>query len=146
MLVSLGQESRADIRPDWEGPACRAGFVVGATQQMHRLATVAYKIAAKNINVLIQGETGTGKEVLARFIHAASSRSSKKFIAVNCGALPENLLESELFGHEKGAFTGAAGQRRGIFELADQGTLFLDEVACLWQNKNRALRNLKNRA
>ncbi|WP_027363666.1 sigma-54-dependent transcriptional regulator [Desulfotruncus alcoholivorax] len=113
---------------EWQAIANRTGFVVGNTQKMIRLATVAEKIARKNINVLIQGETGTGKEVLARFIHAASSRSDHTFIPVNCGALPENLLESELFGHEKGAFTGATSMRRGIFEIADNGTLFLDEV------------------
>ncbi len=128
LLVSLGQGVQSDVWPEWEVTALQVGFVVGISQQMHRLLTVAHRIAAKNINVLVQGETGTGKEVLARFIHEASNRSGNKFIAVNCGALPENLLESELFGHEKGAFTGAAGQRRGIFELADRGTLFLDEV------------------
>ncbi|SFR05639.1 two-component system, NtrC family, response regulator [Desulfoscipio geothermicus DSM 3669] len=115
-------------QPEWLTTAERIGFVVGNTPKMLRLATVADKIARKNINVLIQGETGTGKEVLARFIHAASQRSEQTFIPVNCGALPENLLESELFGHEKGAFTGATSQRRGIFEIADNGTLFLDEI------------------
>ncbi|SFG34339.1 two-component system, NtrC family, response regulator [Desulfotomaculum arcticum] len=113
---------------EWQTIANRTGFVVGSTPKMVRLASVAEKIARKNINVLIQGETGTGKEVLARFIHAASNRRDHTFIPVNCGALPENLLESELFGHEKGAFTGATSLRRGIFEIADNGTLFLDEV------------------
>ncbi|MGQ9556443.1 MAG: sigma-54-dependent transcriptional regulator [Desulfurispora sp.] len=112
----------------WEELARRTGFVVGRSPVMRRLADVASKIARKNINVLIHGETGTGKEVLARFIHAASPRAGHMFIPVNCGAFPESLLESELFGHEKGAFTGAAAQRRGIFELAHRGTLFLDEV------------------
>lgn len=114
--------------PEWAEAAHLSGFLVGSTAQMHRLASTAYKIARKDINVLIYGETGTGKEVLARFIHAAGSRAQKMFIPVNCGALSENLLESELFGHEKGAFTGAAGQRKGIFELANHGTLFLDEI------------------
>lgn len=115
-------------QPEWMATAEKVGFVVGNTMKMLRLATVADKIARKNINVLIQGETGTGKEVLARFIHSASPREEETFIPVNCGALPENLLESELFGHEKGAFTGAASQRRGIFQIADNGTLFLDEI------------------
>lgn len=119
---------RAGGQPRWRAIAGQTGFIVGNTPKMLRLVTVAEKIAGKNINVLINGETGTGKEVLARFIHAASPRHDQTFIAVNCGALPENLLESELFGHEKGAFTGAAYQRRGIFEIADNGTLFLDEV------------------
>jgi two-component system NtrC family response regulator len=113
---------------EWSHIATRAGIIVGNSRAMNQLLSVAYKIARKDVNVLIQGETGTGKEVLARFIHAASHRSDHPFIPVNCGALPENLLESELFGHEKGAFTGAIGQRRGIFELANHGTLFLDEI------------------
>lgn len=125
-----GRNSRegAGVKPEWHKIASDVGFLVGSTARMVRMVTIADKIAKKNINVLIQGETGTGKEVLARFIHAASNRLDRLFIPVNCGAFPENLLESELFGHEKGAFTGAAGQRRGIFELADRGTLFLDEI------------------
>lgn len=113
---------------EWADVARAVGFRVGASPAMRRLVSVAHKIAAKNVTVLIQGSTGTGKEVLARFIHAASGRADQAFIPVNCGALPENLLESELFGHEKGAFTGAAQPRRGIFELANRGTLFLDEI------------------
>jgi len=125
--ISMGQADSAAA--DRLGELTRqVGLVVGVTQQMRRLISVAHKIAPKDINVLINGETGTGKEVLARFIHAASNRSCKKFLAVNCGAFPDNLLESELFGHEKGAFTGAVNTRRGIFELADGGTLFMDEV------------------
>ena len=105
------------------------GLVVGESKGMHHLLTLAYKIARKNINVLIEGETGSGKDVLARFIHHASHRSEYPFIAINCGALSESLLESELFGHEKGAFTGAFKERKGVFEIADRGTLFLDEIA-----------------
>ncbi|BAF60820.1 response regulator [Pelotomaculum thermopropionicum SI] len=116
------------VNAEWAPIADRIGFQVGTSQAMQKLVSIAFKIAKKNINVLIQGETGTGKEVLARFIHAASNRADQIFIPVNCGALPENLLESELFGHEKGAFTGAGATRRGIFELANRGTLFLDEV------------------
>ena len=74
------------------------------------------------------GETGTGKELIARSLHKQSKRSDKKFVAINCGAIPENLIESELFGHEKGAFTGAETQRSGKFEYANGGTLFLDEI------------------
>ncbi len=113
---------------EWSEIARAVGFRVGSSAAMRRMVSLAYKIAAKNINVLIQGKTGSGKEVLARFIHAASNRADQPFIPVNCGALPETLLESELFGHEKGAFTGAGATRRGIFELANRGTLFLDEI------------------
>lgn len=105
------------------------GFIVGTNKEMKHLLTTAYKIANKNVNVLIEGETGTGKEVLARFIHVASQREQQPFLGVNCGALSESLLESELFGHEKGAFTGATHLRKGLFEITSNGTLFLDEIA-----------------
>lgn len=122
-LAEMGKESY-----EWSGVAEKIGFQVGHTPQMIRLVSIAERIATKDINVLIHGETGTGKEVLARFVHAASHRSDSPFLAINCGALPENLLESELFGHERGSFTGASAQRKGIFELAHNGTLFLDEI------------------
>ncbi|AEH49636.1 sigma-54-dependent transcriptional regulator [Parageobacillus thermoglucosidasius] len=104
------------------------GFVVGMNKEMNDLIKLAYKVAKKNVNVLIEGETGTGKELLARFIHQASMRYDQPFIGINCGALSETLLESELFGHEKGAFTGALKEKKGIFEIANRGTLFLDEI------------------
>lgn len=120
---------RGDASVDeWAEVAQGVGFRVGSAPAMKRMVSLAYKVAGKDISVLIQGKTGTGKEVLARFIHAASARAGQPFIPVNCGALPENLLESELFGHEKGAFTGANQTRRGIFELANNGTLLLDEI------------------
>ncbi|MGB9790972.1 MAG: sigma-54-dependent transcriptional regulator [Thermacetogeniaceae bacterium] len=103
-------------------------FIAGKSESMRKLLMIAKKLANKNIPILIQGETGSGKEMVARFIHAASSRASRPFMAVNCGALPESLLESTLFGHERGAFTGATNQVKGIFELAHKGTLFLDEI------------------
>lgn len=117
-----------DKSSSWHKVAKELGFHVGKTPAMIKLVSVAERIASKDINVLINGETGTGKEVLARFVHAASGRRDKPFLAINCGALPENLLESELFGHEKGSFTGASVQRKGIFEMANNGTLFLDEI------------------
>ncbi|EZP75325.1 two component sigma-54 specific Fis family transcriptional regulator [Parageobacillus genomosp. 1] len=104
------------------------GFIIGTNKEMNDLIKLAYKIAKKNVNVLIEGETGTGKEVLAHFIHQASMRYDQPFIGINCGALSETLLESELFGHEKGAFTGALKEKKGIFEIANRGTLFLDEI------------------
>jgi two-component system NtrC family response regulator len=106
-----------------------AGLIFGRNEAMNQLLETAYKVARKNVNVLIEGETGTGKEVLSRFIHQASGRSHESFIGVNCGAISESLLESELFGHEKGAFTGATQLRKGLFEIASKGTLFLDEIA-----------------
>jgi len=95
---------------------------------MSSLINMAGRVAASRATVLLQGESGTGKELFARLIHQLSPRSAKPIIAVNCGALHENLLESELFGHEKGAFTGATARRIGRFEEADGGTLFLDEI------------------
>lgn len=105
------------------------GFIIGTDKQMNNVLTLAYKIAQKNINVLIEGETGSGKEVLAQFIHSTSPRLQNPFVGLNCGALSETLLESELFGHEKGSFTGALKDRKGVFEIANKGTLFLDEIA-----------------
>ena len=96
---------------------------------MKEVATLAERIAPSEASVLITGESGTGKEVMARFVHQKSHRANKPFVAVNCAAIPENLLESELFGHEKGAFTGAIARRIGKFEEADGGTLLLDEIS-----------------
>ena len=95
---------------------------------MKRVISKAQRVAPRTVSVLIEGESGTGKELLARAIHEASPRREGPFIPVNCGAIPNELLESELFGYEKGAFTGAGKQKKGYFEAADQGTLFLDEI------------------
>ncbi len=102
--------------------------IVGSSKGLKETIKLADRVAPTNATALLTGETGTGKEVLAKYIHNASERADKAFVAVNCAALPEALLESELFGHEKGAFTGAIAQRAGRFELADNGTLFLDEI------------------
>jgi DNA-binding NtrC family response regulator len=106
-------------------------ILVGASPAMQNVAQVIRLVATRRCNVLITGETGTGKEMAARAIHAASSRSNQSMVAVNCSALPENLLEAELFGHTRGAFTGAQGLRIGRFEEANRSTLFLDEIADL---------------
>jgi two-component system NtrC family response regulator/two-component system response regulator AtoC len=102
--------------------------IVGQSKPMQELFALIRSLAQTDVSVLIQGETGTGKELIARAIHYNSPRRSRRFVAVNCGALAETLLQSELFGHERGAFTGADARRRGIFEVADGGTLFLDEI------------------
>jgi DNA-binding NtrC family response regulator len=106
-------------------------MVMGSSPRMRAVLQVAEKIAAKPVTVLITGESGTGKEVLARYIHARSDRRTSPFVAVNVPAIASNLLESELFGHERGSFTGADRQKLGKFELANGGTLFLDEIGDL---------------
>ena len=103
--------------------------IIGNSPAMQQVYEMASSVAASNANVLITGESGTGKELLARSIHYSSLRKEKPFVVLNCAALSEGVLESELFGHEKGAFSGALMSRKGRFELADQGTLFIDEVA-----------------
>jgi transcriptional regulator with GAF, ATPase, and Fis domain len=106
----------------------RFGEIVGSSPPMQEVFKKVAKIASTDINVLITGETGTGKELIAREIHIRSPRARGPFISINCGAIPENLLESELFGHMKGSFTGAVANRMGKFHAADKGTLFLDEI------------------
>jgi two-component system NtrC family response regulator len=102
--------------------------IIAASEGMLSVCRMIEKVAPTNVTTLLLGESGTGKELLARALHRLSPRSEYKFIAINCAAIPENLLESELFGHEKGAFTGAVKQTPGKIELADSGTLFLDEI------------------
>jgi len=102
--------------------------IVGASAAMQQVFKVIGQFAASDASVMITGESGTGKELVARSLHRHSHRSAKPFVAVNCAAIPENLIESELFGHERGSFTGATAQRLGKFELCDGGTIFLDEI------------------
>lgn len=106
-------------------------FIIGRSPKILAALDVAKKVAASNANIFISGESGSGKEVFARYIHAESNRAKGPFVAINCSAIPENLLESELFGHAKGAFTGAADKKVGLFEEAENGTLFLDEIGDL---------------
>ena len=117
LVALLGQ-------PDEAEPAA----IITSNPQMEAMLSLARRVAKTDATVLVQGETGTGKEVLARFIHNESARHDGPFVAVNCAALPESLIESELFGHERGSFTGATGRRAGCFETASGGTLLLDEV------------------
>src|SRR6202451_2876864 len=102
--------------------------LIGSSPKFRALLTQVARVAAVDSAVLIQGETGTGKEVIARAIHEGSPRRNNRFVALNCAAIPRELLESELFGHERGAFTGACTQTKGRFQMADGGTLFLDEI------------------
>jgi two-component system response regulator FlrC len=114
-------------RPDLF-PQARKVKIITQDKDIQKLLSLAERVAKSSASVLIQGESGTGKELFAKYIHEKSDRVNRPFIAVNCAALPENLLESELFGHEKGAFTGAISRKIGKFELAHKGTLFLDEI------------------
>ena len=118
--------------------------IIGNSPQLHRALEVAAQVASTDISVLVMGQSGTGKEIIPQVIHQLSSRKHNEYIAVNCGAIPEGTIDSELFGHEKGAFTGASGSRQGYFEVANGGTIFLDEVAELpMQTQVRLLRVLE---
>ena len=120
--------------------------IITQDKKMEKLLEIAKDIADSKASIFIQGESGTGKELFARYIHHHSSRRDQPFVAVNCAALPENLLESELFGHEKGAFTGAISRKKGKFDLANYGTLLLDEVTEMdYQLQSKLLRVLQER-
>jgi two-component system response regulator PilR (NtrC family) len=105
------------------------GNIIGRSRRMQEIFALVERVALTNSTVLLEGESGTGKELIARAVHYASRRSNNRFLSVNCGALPETLLESELFGHERGAFTGAVRDKKGLFREANKGTLFLDEIS-----------------
>ena len=120
--------------------------IVGNSRKMQEVFYLITQVAKSNANVLLLGESGTGKELVANAIHYNSLRASKPFVKVNCAALPANLVEAELFGHEKGAFTGASRQKEGKFELANAGTIFLDEIGSLAQEgQGKLLRVLQER-
>ena len=118
---NLRRIDSSDYDPVW-------GTIIGESEAMDRVFQIVKRVADTPATVLISGESGTGKEVIAKALHKASSRSSKAFVSINCAAIPETLLESELFGYEKGAFTGAVSTKQGKFEIADSGVLFLDEI------------------
>jgi two-component system response regulator PilR (NtrC family) len=144
LLTSENRRLRTELRSQ-----VSKRTLVGNSSAMQRIYELIARVADTKTNVLISGESGTGKELVARAIHASSDRREHPFVAVNCGAIPENLLESELFGHVKGAFTGAVQNKAGLFEAADGGTLFLDEVGELPQGLQvkllRALQDKKIR-
>ncbi len=125
-VVSENSELRLRLRKRSE-----PSLLVGDSEAIRRIVRLADEVARSEVTVLIEGESGTGKEIVARMIHAKSARAERPFIFVNCAALPEQLLEAELFGHAKGAFTGAVASKPGRFQLADGGTLFLDEIGDL---------------
>jgi DNA-binding NtrC family response regulator len=143
-MVTLEQENEAlRYRLASEG---QFGQMIGRTAAMRRAFELADRVAPTDSTVLILGESGTGKDLLAQEIHARSQRDGKPFVAVNCAALPETLIESELFGYERGAFTGAAQQKKGRFEQAHSGTLFLDEIGDMNPvTQSKVLRALENR-
>ena len=143
-LAELGAENerlRRELVADGQ-----FGRMLGSSASMRRVFEMADRVASTDTTILILGESGTGKDLLAQEIHARSPRAAKPFVAVNCAALPENLIESELFGYERGAFTGAIQQRKGKFELASGGTLFLDEIGDMNPvTQAKVLRALENR-
>jgi DNA-binding NtrC family response regulator len=143
-LVSLKQENDSLRRQlATEG---QFGGMIGRSEEMRRAFEIADRVAKADSTVLILGQSGTGKDLMAQEIHARSPRAGQPFVAVNCAALPETLIESELFGYERGAFTGAAQQKKGKFELASSGTLFLDEIGDMNSvTQAKVLRALENR-
>ena len=145
-VVSRRLETVA-AQADSGGPQPKAEDLICRSSATQNVVRIARRVAVSDTSVLLLGETGAGKEWLARMIHGESPRASGPFVAVNCGAIPESLLESELFGHEKGAFTGAIKTRRGFFEQAHGGTLFLDEIGDMASHLQvRLLRTLQDRS
>jgi two-component system response regulator PilR (NtrC family) len=122
-IVAENETLRAQVKSKWT-----EGQLIGKSEAMERLRDLVKRVAGATTSVLITGESGTGKEMVARALHFQSPRADEPFVVLNCGAVPENLIESELFGHVKGAFTGATAPKDGLFRNADGGTLFLDEV------------------
>ena len=122
-IVAENQTLRAEVKARWS-----EGQLIGKSAAMGRLRDLIERLSSTTANVLITGESGTGKEMVARALHFQSPRAEEAFVVLNCGAIPENLIESELFGHIKGAFTGATAAKEGLFRAADGGTLFLDEI------------------
>jgi len=131
ILNDIAQEIASQPKAESEGSPCAVdqfGFLRGSSKCMRKLYRLLRKVSQSDASLMIVGESGTGKELVALTVHTLSDRSDEPFVAVNCAAVPESLIESELFGHEKGSFSGALSQRKGLFEQAHGGTLFLDEI------------------
>jgi len=144
-LISAERQEKESLRMELKAKY-RLGNLIGSSKAMQEVFRTVLKVAKSRATVLLRGESGTGKELIAKAIYSHSERADKPFIKVNCAAIPENLLESEFFGHEKGAFTGAITTKKGKFEHADGGTIFLDEVAELApQLQSKLLRVLQER-
>lgn len=126
---ALRSKSKTDLaEDDYQESHYHFGCLIGESPQMRKIYDLIKRVADTKTNILISGESGTGKELVAKAVHALSSRKEKPFVVINCAGLPENLIESELFGYKKGAFTGATMDKEGLFDVADGGTVFLDEV------------------
>jgi DNA-binding NtrC family response regulator len=146
-IVTLADRLCIGGRQGGEQTAAPDGGLISASPQMKRIASTLRKVMDSEIPLLLQGESGTGKEMLARYVHARSRRGGNPFVAINCAAIPAELLESELFGHEKGAYTGAHASTAGRFETAGKGTIFLDEIGELGLNLQvKLLRALEERS
>ena len=142
-IYELEQENQRLLRQQSTSPL---DGIVAASEKMLQVCRIIEKVAPTNASTVLLGESGTGKELLARALHSLSPRVDKRFVAINCAAIPENLLESELFGYERGAFTGAVKQTPGKIELADGGTLFLDEIGDMpFALQSKMLRFLQER-
>ncbi|MDN3557525.1 two-component system response regulator GlrR [Halomonas maura] len=128
LFVTIDEALAQTTTANGEGDDAWRSAIITRSPEMERILEQARMVASSDVSVLVTGPSGSGKELLAGAIHKASSRADKPFVAINCGALPEQLLESELFGHSRGAFTGAVSEHRGLFQAADGGTLFLDEI------------------
>jgi DNA-binding NtrC family response regulator len=146
-IVALADRLCADLDPSRRGEGVPESGFVAASPAVKQILQILRKAADSDINLLIQGESGTGKEMLARFVHSGGARAALPFVAINCAAIPPELLESELFGHEKGSFTGAHASAIGKFEAAKSGTIFLDEIGDMSpQLQTKLLRAIEERA
>jgi len=145
-LIDSTKEQKSSVKKGLSKGVSSSSVVKGNSEQAQELWSYAKQVAPTQMSVMITGESGTGKEYVAKFIHNHSKRKDQAFVAIDCGALPESIASSELFGHVKGAFTGADRDKKGQFELANGGTLFLDEIGNLsYESQVKLLRVLQER-